>query len=88
LKALNDSINYFCQRNAEDKGDVLFFSLQQHLKDNNDARHSEITDIWKNTNTKLTPSQFLALRIDTLQKKNPVQFPQEKHNPLTTTQRC
>ena len=69
LKKINDLVTDFCTSNAEDKGDVLFFSLQQHLKDCNDSRHNDINYIWKNCSSKLTPSQCLALRIDTLQSK-------------------
>jgi hypothetical protein len=69
LKGLNDLVTTFCQTNKEDKGDALFFMLQQHLKDSNDVRFNDINDIWKSTDSKLTSSQCLALRVDTLQSK-------------------
>ena len=69
LVSLLETTDDFCKTHKEDKSDVLFFMLRQHLEDNNDNRARDIDNIWQGKSKSLSPEQCLALRIDTLQSK-------------------
>ncbi|KAK3100740.1 hypothetical protein FSP39_024522 [Pinctada imbricata] len=69
LKSILADVSKFCSEHKENKTDVLFFMLRQHLEDVNDNRAPSIDSLWAGNIDNLSPSQCLALRVDTLQSK-------------------
>lgn len=69
LKPIISRVNEFCQMQDENKSDVLFFMLKDHLKDINDPRWKQIENLWLGNDNTLSPEQCLAIRVDLLQSK-------------------
>ena len=69
LKPIISQVNEFCNAQEENKSDVLFFMLKDHLKEINDPRWKQVESLWLGNNSTLSPEQCLALRVDLLQSK-------------------
>lgn len=69
LKTIISQVNEFCQMQDENKSDVLFFMLKDHLKDINDPRWKQIENLWLGNDNILSPEQCLAIRVVLLQSK-------------------
>ena len=71
LKLIISKVDEFCTSSDENKTDVLFFMLKDHLRDVSDPRWKVIENLWFNGNSDscLSAEQCLAIRVDLLQSK-------------------
>ena len=60
LKGIISFLNSFCEEKFEDKGDVLFFLLCQHLQNKQDQRAKTINGLWSDLSYRLTVDQCLV----------------------------
>ena len=70
LSSVLQHINTFCQRRKEDKGDLLFFVLREHLRENCDPRYKEVDKIWEGHPGQMTVEDCLALRVSNLRRES------------------
>ena len=70
LSSVLQHINTFCQRRKEDRGDLLFFVLREHLRENCDPRYKEVDKIWEGHPGQMTVEDCLAFRVSNLQRES------------------